>query len=87
MKLEEGSQIKNKCVLGNGSENLGRVGSHIFTNYYLFWKKYNFMHFERQDKLRVWSEPLPLGNEFGALRGKDWVLHGLLFLQSGHTLV
>ena len=40
-------QIKiNKCVQGNGSENLGRVGTHIY--FIIFsWKKNNFMHFER----------------------------------------
>ena len=39
---------KNKCVSGNRSENLGRVGTHIF---FIFFsgEKYNFMHFERQN--------------------------------------
>ena len=32
-------------VSGNGSEILGRVGTHIF--FQVLWKKYNFMHFER----------------------------------------
>ena len=31
------------CVLGNGSEILGRESTHIFFS----GKKYNFMHFER----------------------------------------
>ena len=30
-----------------GLKILGRVGTHIFFNHFLFWKKYNFMHFER----------------------------------------
>ena len=30
-----------------GLKTLGRVGTHIFLNIF-FWKKYNFMHFERQ---------------------------------------
>ena len=25
---------------------VGRVGKHIFVNYYFYWKKYNFIHFE-----------------------------------------
>ena len=31
---------KNKCVSGNRSENLGRVGAHIFFS----GKKFNFVH-------------------------------------------
>ena len=30
---------KNKCVSGNGSENLGRIGTHIFD--YLFYSARN----------------------------------------------
>ena len=28
---------------------LGRVGTHIFIIVVFFWKKYDFMHFERQN--------------------------------------
>ena len=31
-----------------GLNILGRVDTHIFF-YFFFWKKYNFMHFERQN--------------------------------------
>ena len=39
-------QIKKKCVLGNRSEILGKVGAHIFSIFFSG-KKYNCMHFER----------------------------------------
>ena len=32
-----------------GLKILGRVGTHIFFNYFFFWKKNNFMHFERHE--------------------------------------
>ena len=32
-----------------GLKILGRVGTHLlFFNYFFFWKKINFMHFERK---------------------------------------
>ena len=34
---------KNKCVLGNRSENF-REGRHTFFLIFFFWKKYKFMH-------------------------------------------
>ena len=35
------------CVSGNRSENLGRVGTHIFFIFFFSGKIYEFMHFER----------------------------------------
>ena len=37
---------KNKCVLGNGSENFRHT--YIFFIFFFSGKKYNVMHFERQ---------------------------------------
>ena len=37
---------KNNRVSGNGSENLGRIGTDIFFTYFFSGKNYNFTHFE-----------------------------------------
>ena len=43
------SLSKKRCVLGNGSENLGREGTHFFL--IVFWKKYNFVHLKSINSL------------------------------------
>ena len=44
---------KNKSVSGNGSEILGRGRHTYFFLKFFFWKKYNFMHFERHLPFRM----------------------------------
>ena len=39
-------QIKNMCVRDTYQKILGGVGTHIFLMIF-FWKKYNFVYFER----------------------------------------
>ena len=59
--------IKNKCVSGNGSENVR----------YFFWKKHNFMHFERHFKniICILKGILPF-------KGKmPFKMHKIIFLQ------
>ena len=40
------NQKINLCVWVTGLKTLGREGTHFFLNIF-FWKKYDFMHFER----------------------------------------
>ena len=40
---------KKMCVSGNSLKILGRVGTHMFFNYFFFWKKNITIHFERRN--------------------------------------
>ena len=45
--MNVGASLGHICVSGNRSENLGRVGTHIFFIIFFFWKNiYNFIHFK-----------------------------------------
>ena len=46
--LKAEAKLKKSVFRVTGLKISGRVGTHIFFNYF-FWKKYYFMHFERRN--------------------------------------